>query len=346
MMNTAKTIGRRTVAVALLLLGVAAASPLRAQTNEPPQRHGRYLFIVETSEAMRKRMDNTLQTVRFLLTERLTNQLAEGDTVGLWTFDEKLHSGQYPMQVWSPGNLQIVPKSMADFLHRQPLVKEARMDEVMPALGRLMRSSERITVFILSSGTAPISGTPFDSTLNENYKLNEKDLRKKGLPFVTSLRAWHGRIIGGSIAWQPWPIDLPQFPPDPKRPKPAPVEAAPAPVRQSLIVIGEKPAPAAEPVSPIVPSAIPQPSPVAPETRAVESTPVPAPTAPTPRLQPQTNDIAAAVPPKGPGTPVTWMVLSVGSLLVGLTFVVLLIRRAKGGYRKSLITQSMERDEK
>src|SRR5579871_180249 len=56
---------------------VAAAAPATGAA-------GRYLFIVETSKAMKREMPATIQSVQDLLTSGLEGQLRPGDTVGMW----------------------------------------------------------------------------------------------------------------------------------------------------------------------------------------------------------------------------------------------------------------------
>ena len=92
----------------LLLVAALAPCPLRAQTNTakaaPPSN--RCLLIVETSRSMQRRADAVLKTVQDLLTSGLSGQLRQGDTLGLWTFNEDLYAGRFPLQTWSPAGAE------------------------------------------------------------------------------------------------------------------------------------------------------------------------------------------------------------------------------------------------
>src|SRR5437667_6721705 len=54
---------------------------------------GRYLFIVDTSFSMHRRAANTRKVAGDLLLSGLNGQLRPGDTIGVWTFNEKLNAG-------------------------------------------------------------------------------------------------------------------------------------------------------------------------------------------------------------------------------------------------------------
>ena len=91
----------------LLLVALLAPCPLRAQTNTaralPPSN--RCLLIVETSRSMQRRAEAVLKAVQDLLTSGLNGQLRQGDTLGLWTFNDDLYTGRFPLQrVVAPGS--------------------------------------------------------------------------------------------------------------------------------------------------------------------------------------------------------------------------------------------------
>src|SRR5947209_15354463 len=92
----------------LLLLSIIP--PVFAQTNSVKASgpSNRYLMIVQTSRSMERRADETLKVVQDLLTSSMSAQLRRGDTFGLWTFNEALYAGRFPLQEWSPESQRAV----------------------------------------------------------------------------------------------------------------------------------------------------------------------------------------------------------------------------------------------
>src|SRR5882724_1036018 len=92
--------GCRLVCAAVLL-----ATALHAQTNSPAPaapHSSRYLLIVETSRSMQRRTQGTLDAVRTLLASGMGGQMRRGDTLGVWTFNDQLYAGSFPLQTVSP----------------------------------------------------------------------------------------------------------------------------------------------------------------------------------------------------------------------------------------------------
>ena len=178
--------------IMLCLAGILwAGAALAEQTR---QSH-RYLFIVETSRAMKRPMPAAVASVQKLLASGLGKRLSPGDTIGLWTFDSELHAGLFPMQVWTEQTRETVGKLAVDFLKQQKLRGTARPDQFMPELARLIDASESLTVLIYSTGAQPIKGTPFDDSINKIFDLHHEELNDARVPFVTVLLCRKGQIV-------------------------------------------------------------------------------------------------------------------------------------------------------
>src|SRR5262245_14270110 len=81
---------------ATLLSGVVA----RAQNAQGKPMENRFLFVVDTSSAMERSAPAAQRAILDLLQSGIQNQLRPGDTLGVWTYNEKLNTG-FPMQRWS-----------------------------------------------------------------------------------------------------------------------------------------------------------------------------------------------------------------------------------------------------
>jgi len=241
--------------------------------------------------------------VRGLLVSGMNGQLRRGDTLGVWTFNADLYSGQFPLQQWSPETAGAITARALTFLKGQKYAKQPRLDKVLPALNRVVADSDLITVILITAGTENIQGTPFDDKINETYRVWRAEQLKARMPFLTVLRARGGHITECSVNPAPWRVEFPPLPPEPQvaevaKPQPAPPpKAEPRPTAPPLI-IGKKPeppAPAPTPaaVTPPVEIAKPPVTPTPPPTQAAEvPKAIPTETSPVIPAPPQTTPAA------------------------------------------------------
>lgn len=202
---------------------------------------------------MGKRSEGTAHTVLDVLGTQLKGQVKQGDSLGLWLFNESLSTGKFPLQKWGAANQEKVATSVVEFLGKQKFEKQAAPDKMMPTLHRVITNSELITVLILSSGDADLHGTPYDNQINASYRQWREQQQKKKMPFVTLLRGEKGVLTHYSVTPAPWPLEVPALPPEPvaqAKPEPPPKKAPP--MLPPLIVSGKKPetAPAPKPGEP------------------------------------------------------------------------------------------------
>ena len=247
--------GRRT-AFALpqpLLAGLFFAAaltpcPLLAQTNtaRAPLPSNRCLLVVETSRSMQRRSDATLQIVQDMLKSGLAGQLRRGDTLGVWTYNESLYAGRFPLQTWSPEVQEDITLRALAFLKDQKYEKQPSFDKVLPALNRLIKDSPLITVILISSADEKMRGTPFDDALNQFYQKWHNEQRKARMPFVTVLRAQDGQLGDFAANTPPFPVEMPHLRQETQVAETIQtklleaVRTAPPPTAQPLIISGKK----------------------------------------------------------------------------------------------------------
>ncbi len=211
--------GRRT-GVMLLILGLTyslSAQTPGGQTNSRPKPVAeRFLLIVETSAAMQKRAANVEQVVGKLFGSGLGNQLHGGDTIGVWTYNESLQTGQFPLQRWTPQTGTAVANGIVFFLKSRKYEKTSRLAPVMAQLTNVVADSVKLTVLLISDGEEALTGTPYDDQIAAAYRLNAAEQRKQNMPFLTILRTWNGKFTGFSVNTPPWPVEFPKFPVEPK----------------------------------------------------------------------------------------------------------------------------------
>ncbi len=242
-----------------LLLGLMVASPgtLQAQTNVTAgrQKGNRYLLIVETSGATQRRRDGVVNAAGDLIASGMHGQLRPGDTLGVWTYNETLLAGRFPIEIWLPEEGDALIRRVLKFLQDQKYEKQGRPEAFLPQMTRLIEGSQFITVVLISSGQAELRGTPFDGPINQFYKSWQDQQNKARMPFVTVLQATRGKITQYAVSAAPQPAVFPEYPkellaPAPQQAADGPAAATAAPkakpaVGPPLIVSGRKPGPIA-----------------------------------------------------------------------------------------------------
>jgi hypothetical protein len=234
----------------------AAAPP--AASPKPPVTN-RWLFIVETSGSMQERTGGIERILGGLLANGAGSQMRQGDTVGLWTYNDQLNVGQFPLQTWTPTTGDLIARRMVDYLKQQKFEKRSRFDKVLPELQRVITNSEFLTAIVISDGMQKIKGTPFDHQINTAYDTWKKEQQKAFIPFITVLRADHGHLTHAAVTAPPWPLDMPPLPAEltnqppvqvvapaaastpPARSTPPPPKPAPPQQPKALIITGKKP---------------------------------------------------------------------------------------------------------
>lgn len=340
------------VAWLMSLVSLCGQTSTDTKTNTSAAAEDRILVIVETSAAMQKRAENVQKLVGETVSSGLGGDMHSGDTVGMWTFNDTLYSGQFPLQRWTKATRQRVAVTMVQFLQQQRYEKVARPAAIWETLTNIVAHSEKITVVILSSGSEAIVGTPFDESIAQNFSKNKEAQRKAKMPFITILRAYQGKFTGFSVNMSPWPIELPEYPkearrvPEPLAERHAPAEIKPAPV-QPLVVIGHNPIyatniPPAEPAPPATATIVAP----AEATLATQHTNVIAVSDQEPKPEPPVKQVGETPPTpaaakKAPLPVVTILVAGI-ALLIGIMVVfIALLRWTRRSSGESLITRTM-----
>jgi hypothetical protein len=342
------------------------AQPVVAVTNAAPAPSPeRFLLIVETSAAMEKRAENVHRVVGSIILNGLKGHLTDGSTLGLWTFNEQLQAGQLPLQLWTPTTRQRVAQKVVQVLENQKNEKAARLSAVWPGVTNLIARSEHLTLLFVTSGSEPITGTPYDALIAESFSKNAAEQRKNNMPFLTILRAAQGQLVSFAINTPPWPLEVPEYPEEFKPippPPPPPVTNPPPPVVKrpdrsvlsptNIIMLAETSAPVEVPplALPIAPTNQTSVAPL-PVTNAPPSNP-PAPAALI-ETQPATNATKATTastrpataPPERRGTLVL-LAVGIGALLGVLVILLAMLRRARRPTGESLITRSMNQKDR
>jgi hypothetical protein len=290
--------------LALAIVTVASQSGAQSPvpTNTPPGN--RYLLVVETSHAMQSRVRGVTQAVQEMLATGLT-ELRSGDTLGVWTFNDKLYAGQFPLQDFSPQNQQVVAAQVASFVQSRRYEKQGSLDQVLSRLQRLVTNSTFLTVILVTTGDEAVRGTPFDGPIGDSFKQWRAKQQAAQMPLITVMRAKDGQFTDFTVNEAPWPVEWPPLPAELQTPqlakKPSPAVAQS--IAEALLASAQTNTgsnthskPTETPVSQAAPAQAPEPA----QTAKAPAPPPPAPITPPPISPPPVAPATATV---SPGTP-------------------------------------------
>ena len=263
-----------------------AAQPATNATRRP--QPDRWLLIVDTSAAMERRAKAVEGVFGELLASGMNGQMHTNDEIGIWTFNKELYAGVAPMQSWQPAKSNIIASRSAAFIGRQIYRGKSRLDVVFQELSRVVAESRGLTVVLFSDGATPMAGTPFDDAINLAYAQYKPELARTRMPLVTILRSHHGKYIGHSVSFAPWPVEFPPFPEAEKQPAVAPINAPAtkpaAPAKSIIIKPGPKNEESVVALTPEPPTAVTPGAP--PPIKASDPAPIVVPVEPPPVAKP------------------------------------------------------------
>ena len=184
----------------------AAALPRPA-----PDGH-RFLFVVDVSADMRATDTANRQALFEMLFTGLDGQMRTGDTFGLWFYNDKLHAGDFPMQIWDETDPLPGATLATKFLRDQPYAGRSRPRVLVPPLLKLIEDVGDANVLVISHCKPALEGTPFDTNIAAIVRRKRADREQAQKPFVTALVARGGTIVTGAVVIAGEPILLPGRP--------------------------------------------------------------------------------------------------------------------------------------
>jgi hypothetical protein len=357
-----------------------------SRAEEPAARHrrleNRFLFVIDTSSAMKARAKGVGEAVNGLLESDIKGELRKGDTIGLWTYSDHMDT-DFPMEVWSEEKKDSILKEVREHVGNLTYEKRSHLEKALPAILKVIESSERVTVILVFDGADLIKGTPFDKDINELHKHYAGEFRTAHEPFVTLLAARNGTVFDYTINY-PATVMVPHTadplpPPETSTPQtlvasepPPPVEPAPPrppniqinlsgadfahkaitpppDANSAVAVVTQAPAPVAAAVTTAPPSV--ETAPVAVQAASTNVAPpvaaTPPPVSPIPTSVAPTAPVAAA--PVSPGVAaattgqlMAMFIIAFSLLTIAVVLVLFLVRRWHGP-QPSLISQSIDR---
>lgn len=238
------------IGTALIALAWMTAIGAHGETTQDGAPTGnRFLLVVETSTASSRLKHGGRQAAFDLVFTGVNGQMREGDTLGLWTFNEEVFAGRYPMQTWSPTNNMDLATRTGLFLKEQPYAKRGRIEPVIKHVFGLMAAIKDVNVFIISDPGARFGETALGQAFKTEFASTARRAREAKQPVITTLVARNGSISNWYVTVAGQPIRLPAIAIPAPQPKivqtaPAPKASRPPavwPARPSIIMSGPNP---------------------------------------------------------------------------------------------------------
>jgi hypothetical protein len=198
---------------AALTLPAAIPTSVIVNTTIKPAADGqRFLFLVDTSSSMEHLQAEVEASVYELIRSGIGGYMRAGDTYGMWTFNKQTYPGRFAMQVWDPKKVSPLGTIAAAFLSDQTYEKASNLKQAIASLAPVVRSVSNFNVVIISDGSSPMRGTPFDEAINADYRKKNKERKELKRPFVTTLIVRDGWFVNNSVRIAGQSIPLPDRP--------------------------------------------------------------------------------------------------------------------------------------
>lgn len=290
----------------------SAANPAPARPDGlPPMQDGnRYLFLIDVSSSMALCSETTEKTVRDLVRSGMNGEMNPGDAFAIWPYREKVFADAFAPETWLPQLNDKLADTAGRFVKSMKYEGTSFFYTALVEAFKVIRASRSVTVILINDGTETLQGTPFDLYANTIYRDHAAKMRKEKRPFVTTLVAVDGKVIGCTVGSGGDAITLPSVPADVKAKLAAEFAAVRAAAKPILLSATNAPPPIATAPQPTAkkpaakPKASAAPAPVTeplPKTVATVTTPPAPPPSPTPTTAP----VVATVPPSPTVPPVS-----------------------------------------
>ena len=343
----------------LCVLLAVLALPLKMSAQ--PTAPQRWLFVFDLSSTMKKRLPATEAVLKNFFASAAEGRLQDGDNIGVWTYDQKTHGGQFPLAVWNQAQAAMLPTNLIAFLQSRTYSASSQLAALQPALTGVITNSERLTIVIFCDGESDITATPYDAGINQSFLDGRAEREKNSQPFVVLIRTLSGKYIGCTVSFPPGAINIPLFlqpappPKIPPPPPPAAVVAVKPPVVPDLVIIGthvnpltnfvlEISSPPTNEVSLAAPKIVATPAPLpTPVQPIVNQTTSPTAKVEIPLVIPATN-VVVATTNAADGMTRRQVLIGGGLLAAVIVLVVILLVRRNRRSESSLITSSMQDD--
>jgi hypothetical protein len=201
-----------------LLISVLAS----ALQGEPVASSNRFLFIVDTSAAMKPLETKVRETVFDLIYSGMRGQMTNGDTYGIWLINGQ-NNTSFPMETWKHKHALELAASAAAYVKTNGAKGKAHLEVAFADAQNVLKNVGDLTVILVTDGSTPLMGTRFDEAINARWRETVPALKRAKATLNTVLVAQDGEFVAWAANSPEFLIEIPFVKP---KPKPAKVEVA------------------------------------------------------------------------------------------------------------------------
>jgi len=166
-----------------------------AQTNS----NGQFIIALDTSFSMARKREAAFQMVRSLIESGFNHAIRPGESLQIWTFNDKVHRDGRPALKWREEEKQFLAQQAASLLQRQQFFRHTRMDRLIDELKQNMATSGFTAIYLISDAEERIQGTPFDAHINSVYEKYQREGKQQDKPLLTALYGENGQLLSWGI---------------------------------------------------------------------------------------------------------------------------------------------------
>jgi hypothetical protein len=179
--------------LAFLTTSTPAAQPPQSQTKPHTLR---YLFLVEISSEMATRQIPSAQTIHDIVLSSFQGEIKESELFTLWFYGSRLQTNS-PV-IWRAGREAAMARHSANLFSGRIFSKLPQGDTLTHA-APFIAASPKLTIFLFTDGSHPITGTPFDAALNSAIEQHYSLFLRADRPFVVTFIAKKGKLVDASV---------------------------------------------------------------------------------------------------------------------------------------------------
>jgi hypothetical protein len=148
---------------------------------------------------MVRQKEVAMDTIHALLLSGLQGRIQRGEVLGIWPFKDQLDYKLVRPIHWS----RTEARDLSNFIYRKlrdlEFSNEPEISLPLAAVTAEAGRSERLTVFLVTSGSEMIRGTPFDAEINAVFEQHGAAMAKAKRPFVTVLVFEGGELVAQAV---------------------------------------------------------------------------------------------------------------------------------------------------
>lgn len=246
--NVSNRKGRCIVGAACLLISVLAS----ALQGQPNTGSNRFLFIIDTSAAMKPLETKVRETVFDLIYSGMRGSMTNGDTYGIWLVNGQ-NNTSFPMETWKHKHILELAAGAASYVKTNGAKGKAHLEVAFADVQNVLKNVGDLTVILVTDGSTPLVGTRFDDAINARWRETAPKLKRAKVTLNTVLVAQDGEFVAWAANSPEFLIEIPFVKP---KPRPAKVEVAatktnasdPTPAVAALESAAPKPRVASSPI--------------------------------------------------------------------------------------------------